>query len=121
MRQQCSEIFEKVFDSHGGGCLRICACGRTHFDSSDNGWGWEEGELEKLLAKAKKDPNLFVEHDGTVGCMEVDGKDIVYDCSCNLAERCEEFLIQNATHIAEYLNKRAKKLRETAAKLDVAQ
>jgi hypothetical protein len=117
--KQCSELFETIFDSHGGGCRRECACGRTHFDISDNGWDWEDGELEGLQAKAKEQPDKYIEHDGIVGCMEICGAVIVYDCKCGLALAHERFLVVDAERIAKYLNERAKRLREKADKMEV--
>jgi len=31
VKKQFSELFGEVFDSHGGGSVRTCACGRVHF------------------------------------------------------------------------------------------
>ena len=118
MNDQCSPLFKKVFDS-GGGSMRECACGKIHFDSSVNGWDWEDGELEKLILNSKAQPGIFVERDGTVSCMEVFGQEIVYGCDCNLAEQWEKNINTHAVKIAEYLNKRAKLMREQADKIEV--
>ena len=36
---QCSELFDKVFDSRCAGCIRTCECGITYFDEY-NVWDW---------------------------------------------------------------------------------
>ncbi len=118
MSKQCSELFEKAFASDCGGCVRTCACGITHFDGY-NTWDWKEGELEELQQKAKEMPDEFVEHDGSIGTIEIDNKQIVYDCVCNNARGYEDFILTHATQLAEYLNRRAKMLREKADTIEV--
>lgn len=116
--EQCSELFEKVFDSDCGGCVRMCMCGITHFDTyNDN--DWEEGELEDLMVKEANDPAIFMGHDRAIGTMEVDGKDIVYGCTCDSARRYENFITQHAGQIATYLNGRAALMREKANEIEV--
>jgi hypothetical protein len=112
MKQQCSSIFEEVFDSHTGGCVRTCNCGKIHFDGSNNGWTWEDGEFETLQKRAKEYPNKYVERDGTISCMEIGGKEIVYGCDCETAEQFEKFLISHASKLADYLNKRSEMLKK---------
>jgi hypothetical protein len=119
MSNQCSDLFARVFDSHGGGCLRECACGRTHFDGGDNGWTWDDGELEQLREKAAKEPDRYIEQDGTVFCMNIGGAEIVYGCTCDNAERYERFIRAHARQLAEYLRERAKELREAADEMDM--
>lgn len=119
MSEQCSDLFRRVFDSHSGGCRRRCACGREHFDFSDNGWSWEVGELERLEALALKEPDLYIGHDNTIGTMEIAGLEIVCDCKCETAAKYERFICTHARQLAEYLRKRAKELRETADETDV--
>lgn len=117
--EQCSDLFAKVFDSHGSGCYRRCACGREHFDISDNGWSWAEGELEGLKAKAKENPDIYIEHDGAVGCLSISGIDVVYGCTCPLAAKNERFILDNEEQIAAYLRLRAAELRARAAAIDL--
>jgi hypothetical protein len=120
MNDQCSELFERVFDSNHGGCVIDCACGRVHFDGiPEGGWSWEPGELEELIRKAGEIPDKYVQHDGTVGSMNISGAEIVYGCSCDLARKFEANIIANAERIAEYLNKRAAAMREKADKIEV--
>lgn len=118
MNNQCSKLFDEVFDSSCGGCLRTCECGITYFDTY-NIWDWEEGELEELKQKAEDDPEHYVGIDCSVGTLSIDGREIVYGCTCKLAQRYEEFILDHAEQIAEYLNKRAILLKEKAAAIEV--
>ena len=115
---QCSELFSNVFDSNCGGCLRTCECGITHFDTFHS-YDWEEGELEELEKKAKADPKHYIEHDCSIGTIEIGGVEIVYGCICGLAEKYENFIISHDEQLAEYLNKRAVLLREAAESIEV--
>lgn len=54
-----------------------------------------------------------------IGCMEVNGTEIVFECPCNSARKYEEFLMNEATNIARYLNKRAKAMRDKANQIEV--
>ena len=119
MDTQCSELFEDIFRSNNGGCLRICVCGRINFDSSDNGWDWDQGELEELEKNQKNNPDKYIEHDGSVGTMVVSGNEIVCGCICEHAKKSEDFILENAENIAEYLNKKAKRLKEKAERIEV--
>ena len=115
---QCSELFSDSFDSRCAGCIRTCECGITYFDEY-NVWDWEEGELEKLQQKAKDDPEHYIGHNYSIGTIEIDGIEIVYGCTCNLARKYEDFILEHAGQIAEYLNKRAVMLREKADSIEV--
>lgn len=117
---QCSNLFLKIFDSHTGGCVRECSCGRTHFDISDNGWTWGNGELEKLKEKAKKNPDRYIEVDGAVSTMNVGGEEIVEGCQCDRASIHESFIRDNAVQIKKYLQEWSKILREKADKVDMS-
>jgi len=115
---QCSELFWETFDSGCGGCVRVCECGITHFDTF-NVYDWEQGELEKYLEKAKEDPEKYREHDCSIGTIEIAGYQIVYGCSCDLAKKFEDFIISHAVQIAKYLNERAKLLKHKAEMIEV--
>ncbi len=112
-KEQCSKLFGDVFDSHGGGQIRVCACGRTYF-SVDESQNWEEGELEDIQKKQKVDPDSYIHWDSTVWTLNVGGKEIVWGCCCDTAHKYEQFLINEGPRIAKYLNRRAKALREHA-------
>ncbi len=101
---QCSDLFARVFDSHGGSCRHRCACGREHYDcSAEGGWTWAPGEREQLDFLSAKEPDLYLGHDGAVSCMEIGGVSIVYDCKCDTAAKYERFIRGHAQQLAEYL------------------
>jgi len=118
MTRQCSDLFLDVFDSGCGGCIRTCECGIIHFDGF-NEWDWKEGELEALQEKAKKHPGRYVEKDCAIGTLSIDGIEIVYDCTCDLARKYEQFIISYGARLADYLNKRAELLRQNAEIIEV--
>lgn len=121
MKKQCSELFGDVFDSNCGGCCRTCECGITHFDGYneyDRNW---DNELEELQQKAEKDPDHYVEHDCAIGTMEIGGIEIVYNCTCDLAQKYESFILRHARQLAEYLNRRAIMLKEEAVAIEVGE
>lgn len=113
MSEQCSEIFEDVFHSRCGGCERQCECGIVHFDSY-NFADWDDGELEELQKRAKKEPEKYVEHDHSVSTLSIGGQEIVCGCTCENAHRYENFILSHASQLAEYLNKRSEKLKKEA-------
>ena len=105
--QETSEEFQHTFRSGGGGCIRECACGRTHFDASPNGhWSWECGELERLLEQQEQDSDQYRGCDYTITDMDIGGLCIVHGCPCGIAKRYEDFLIAYARQIKEFLNAR---------------
>lgn len=110
---QCSELFSDVFDSHCGGCVRTCECGITHFNV-DYPSDFDEGELEELKEKEKEFPDKYKSGDGSIGTIEIGGRQIVWGCSCEIARQYEDFILGDAIGIAEYLNKRAEMLRKKA-------
>ena len=107
-----TDLFMEIFDSHCSGIERVCECGILWFDTY-NVSDWEEGELESLLEKSIADPDKYKES-GPVGTISINGIEIVWGCSCDLAARYENFIISHASQIAEYLNKKAIMLREQA-------
>ncbi len=116
--KQCSQLFDDVF-STGGTCRLTCACGRVHFDGYNQGNSWEEGELESLMLQAKDTPDKVIEHDGSLGWLEIGGLQIVCGCTCDIAAKYERFIITASDKLAEYLRLRAKALREQADRIDI--
>ena len=118
--EQCSELFERVFDSGCGGIVRECECGITHF--SDQGCDvnfYDDGELSSLQSNAKLNPTKYIGHDHNIGTMEIGGIEIVHGCTCGKAQKYEDFILTHAQLLAEYLNERAKMLREKAESIVV--
>jgi len=118
MEEQCSDIFMEVFDSHCGGILRECHCGRITFDSTSD-FGWEANELEDLMRKSTIYPDQYIATDSTVGTMIIGGVEIVYGCKCETAKKYENFIRNEAAKLAEYLKKYAQSLREKADTFDM--
>jgi len=118
--EEASEEFQTAFGSGCGGCLRECACGRIYFDVSPDGhWTWEHGELERLLEQQEQDPDQYQSCNYTITDMAVGGMCIVHGCHCGIAKRYEDFLITYVRQIKEFLNARAKKLKQEAADTEI--
>ncbi len=112
-----SEEFKRAFDEHVSGCVRDCSCGRVFFDNGNSGYSWEEGELEGLEEKALKNPDKYQARDYGIGCYRYCGRLVVWDCVCEYSTGAANFelLLQDqGAQIADYLNARAKRLREVA-------
>ena len=112
--QKETHIFQEAFRDCTSGCVRTCVCGRLHFDISDNGWDWEEGELEKLKQSAYVEPDRFIKSEGAVATMTIYGNEFVMNCPCGGAAEAEQFIRQNAPSIKRYLTAWAKELKEQA-------
>ena len=119
MKNQCSELFGDVFHSHCGGIVRTCDCGRTHYNAADSSF-FDEGELEDLVEKTKIYPDKYFATDYTITTMEIGSSEIVCGCVCNLAQRWEAVLIEQGQQIAQYLNSRAKALKEESSAIEVS-
>lgn len=109
--------FERAFDEHGAGCVRLCACGKTYFDDSPDGhWDWLDGELEQLRDWQKKGQAVGLGH--APGYVQFEGRQYVTDCSCwqERAKQLIRFIRGHAEGIAEFLTKeKARKVAEAAA------
>jgi hypothetical protein len=78
-------------------------CGRTHFGGVD----LSETEREAFRTEAVENPGMYIDHgeDG-VGCGELDGKMVVYDCPCNKVVKYERFVWTHRYVILKYLRSR---------------
>lgn len=85
----------------GGGLVTRCACGRLYF----GGQGWfDPGEQEDLRAKAKADPERYIERDEDyVPTAVVCGMEFVTDCPCHGLRAYEEFILGHRHQIARFL------------------
>lgn len=99
--------------------MRDCECGRVHFDTSLHGGDYEPGELDGLLRKQEEKPDKYVSDNSSVTGIEINGKFFADGCPCDGAVAYEGFLKDHAALIAEYLNGRAKELREAADRMEV--
>lgn len=105
------ETFELAFDNHYAACRATCACGKVYYDDYNEGYTWEDGELEALYADPKA---TALEH--SVGFVEFDGTQYVSSCSCwhEKARKIVDWLNRHAKPVAEFLS-REKKRKQTIA------
>ena len=115
---QCTDLFADVFDSHCGGIIRTCCCGRTFYNYMDAGC-FEPGELAELEEKTKTNPDKYCAVDHTVGTMSFAGNEIVYGCHCDTAKNYERFILAHAERLAEYIRRHSKELQEKSKRVDV--
>lgn len=114
-----SQLFLDSFRG-GGGCSIECACGRVHFDNSEEGaWTWDDGELEHLRERAAADPGCVIAWAHCVEYVEINGQTLVVDCACGLLRNVEDVILRHAEEIAKYLNGRAEQYRVRAAEIEV--
>jgi len=85
-------------------------CERTHYCINEYSGDYSEGELEELKIKERENPDKYVSHDDLVPWGYLDGKQMVYDCSCNSAGEYEELFWNNRYFIPKYFEKKAKSL-----------
>jgi len=101
-----SDEFTEAFSARIGSISGTCEfCGRTYF--SDQGYGYDEGELEELRRKAAENPDKFIEWEGGPGFVDVDGRHWVVGCECNAPRRYEDWIWAHRWKIADYLKARA--------------
>ena len=100
-----SDIFIRLVCHSGSKVIDCDHCGRVHYDY--NGEFMEEGELEDLQEKAKKDPEKYVGHDGDIYWGTVMGKATVTDCPCGFLGWFENAIWSDRKFISEYLIKMA--------------
>lgn len=101
----------------GAGPVRDCElCGRVHFDQ--NGEYMDEGELEELLAKQKKEPKKYCSMDGAVHDGYIEDMQVVVNCPCNGLRLYEDFILAEARLICNFLvrdaNERLEEAKEDA-------
>ena len=97
----------------GAGPVRDCdLCGRVHFDQ--NGEYMDEGELEELLAKQKKEPKKYCSMDGAVRDGHIEDQQVVVNCPCNGLRLYEDFILSEARLICNFLVRNAKERLEEA-------
>lgn len=111
-----SELFLSAIRSAGSIVIDCELCGRTHF--GDGRGDYEEGEYERLLAKAKTEPDKYIQHhdDDMVSYGYLQGKQAVLDCPCHELTRYEKFIWAHRWLIASYFRAR---LKENIQKLEL--
>ncbi len=92
--------FEKAFTSSIGSCRATCVCGKEYYNG-DDGWDFEDGELEKLDADPEATPLNY-----SVSYVCFEGRQFVADCECwkVRANLVMNFIDGHAHEIAEYLS-----------------
>lgn len=92
--------FEEAFRVPVGSCRDTCACGKEFYDDANDGYSWEEGELEKLRSDPKAVGLRY-----SVGYVEFEGRQFVLDCPCwhERARKIIGFINGHARPIATFL------------------
>lgn len=101
-----SEEMENAFRC-GGGIVIECSCGREHFEDSESGGDWDEGELDRLRARANEHPDKTVACGYCVTYANINGQTYILGCPCNGMRKYEDFLWLHRTSIAAYLSARS--------------
>ncbi len=118
--KKTSEHFNRAIISSSSISIDCPFCGRVHYASFNNEGNFEEGELEDLRKKAKKEPKKYIEHDySSIEWGYLDGKQYVVDCECNGARRYEDFIWNHRYLILNYLDRRNCEIKEKADDLDI--
>lgn len=97
-----SEKFLAVFGGYGTSRSVDCTCGRTYFvgDSPD----YEFGELDELKKLQKEKPEEYIESEyGSITYGHIDNKVIIHECICNAGRPYEDFILNHASQIGEFL------------------
>lgn len=102
---------EKFYDAaiSAGSLVVDCEfCGKTYFATLEKGT-YDEGELEGLREKAKKNPEKYIEYpnDYTIHWGRLNGKQFVYECCDEEIFKFENFIWQHRFIIASYIRARA--------------
>jgi hypothetical protein len=106
--------FITAFNSGVGSAIQTCQYGKTYF-SSDGGFDWEEGQLERLQV-----------HDDTIDTgiyaveyLEFERSLYVIDCNCwhDRAEKIMAFLDFHAEKIGRYYQEERRRLQSEAQRL----
>jgi hypothetical protein len=112
-----------AFSFGGSLCTAHCeACGRTYFVTSDGHGDYEEGELEELYEKAKKQPHKYIEVPdySSVATMYMPGpskrKEVVVGCECDPTKPLSDFIEEYASQLTCYLQEYWKENRSEAVR-----
>lgn len=115
---ECSWDFFEAFSAGVGSYVASCQCGRTYF-ASQVGGAFECNELEELLAKAKAEPEKYIDtgHDGS-SYVNL-GNQYVHGCACGAEKRHEDWIWTHRRAIAQYIKARtAKELKAAQEQAD---
>ena len=114
-RAEPSDIFVDVVTDSSGIHVTCELCGRTIFEDDDSAGSWEPDELEDLRKRAQETPDDVIGFTTcSVGTGRICGKQVVTNCPCKGLRPYEDFIWSHRHLIAEYLEKRTKKMAEAA-------
>ena len=104
------ENFEQAFGMRMGTCRFDCHCGKTYFDDANEGYSWEDGELEKLRAGGG------IPMPGSIGGVEIEGWQFAECCTCwhPRAKQIMHFIETHGHQIAEWLTLEKKRKQANA-------
>lgn len=110
-----SDEFMRAVISSGSPTIMCEFCGRVHFATLES-YLYEEGELEDLLAKAKENPDKYIEDasSDSIPWGRLDGGQAVWGCPCNKPRKYEDFIVRHRWIIEAFLTARSRKLEEEA-------
>lgn len=97
--------FSHAFSSDRTLCVTDCSCGRVHFVSANGHGDYERGELEELQAKAKAEPDKYIEETeyDHIDTAYLDGLQLVPDCQCGKYKKYCDWIESHAESLAQYL------------------
>ena len=101
-----SDHFDKALQGWGGTPVATCQCGRIHYTGM--GTDMDPGELEKLEAKRKAQPEKYIPDpdNDSIGVVTFNGVTHVWNCPCESLARWEEWIWNNRELITRYLRAR---------------
>lgn len=98
--------------SHSGALVITCEfCNRTYFAYKGD---YDEGELEDLQSKAKKNPEKYIETSDFTSWGTVNGKQFVIDCPCNGVKGIENWLWSHRYIVESFFRRKAQRIKEDA-------
>ncbi len=101
---------ESRFDTAFSGGATCCSidcegCGRTYFVTSDGHGDYDDGELEELYAKAKEQPQKYIEVPDfdSVAMVHLEGKQLIIGCECGAVRKYADWIESHAQPLTKYL------------------
>ncbi len=104
------ESFIEAFRDRVASSRATCHCGRM-FYNPDNGWDWEEGELERLADDAS-----VTALNWAVSYISFEGRTFIVDCDCwhERAKRLMAFISGHDEKIADFLTAERRRRQDEA-------
>jgi len=112
---RASDLFWDAIINAGTGVVECGFCGRTHF-TLDGDYDLSRDEAADLLRKHRHNPEQYVQHHGdSISWGYLDGKQAVYECSCDKVRKYEQSFWNSRHVIAKYFTAKAKALTDLAS------